>query len=81
MKYYQSNGGIEPIDLINAFNLNFNCGNVIKYVVRAGNKIYDNMNKDSCAVQDLEKAKKYIEFEIERVKHNADTSIPHIHGT
>ena len=29
---YYSKNGIEPIDLIDAFNLNFNCGNVIKYI-------------------------------------------------
>lgn len=36
-KYYIKNG-IEVIDLIDAYNLNFNCGNVIKYVARAGFK-------------------------------------------
>ena len=34
--HYQ--GTIQPIDLINAQNLNFNLGNVVKYVWRAGKK-------------------------------------------
>lgn len=58
--HYQ--GSIQPIDLINAQDLNFNLGNVVKYVCRAGNKQGENI------LTDLEKAKDYIDFEIERVK-------------
>lgn len=35
---YYHNGPQEAIDLIEAFEMNFNLGNVIKYVVRAGHK-------------------------------------------
>lgn len=58
--HYQ--GNIQPIDLINAQDLNFNLGNVVKYVCRAGKKQGENI------LSDLEKAKDYINFEIERVK-------------
>lgn len=58
--HYQ--GTIQPIDLINAQDLNFNLGNVVKYVCRAGKKQGENI------LTDLEKAKDYINFEIERVK-------------
>ena len=58
--HYQ--GNIQPIDLINAQDLNFNLGNVVKYVCRAGKKQGENI------LTDLEKAKDYINFEIERVK-------------
>lgn len=58
--HYQ--GSIQPIDLINAQDLNFNIGNVVKYVCRAGKKQGENI------LSDLEKAKDYINFEIERVK-------------
>lgn len=58
--HYQ--GHIQPIDLINAQDLNFNLGNVVKYVCRAGKKQGENI------LSDLEKAKDYINFEIERVK-------------
>ena len=56
-KHYNNNG-IETIDVIEAYNLNFNLGNVIKYVLRSdlkGNKI-----------QDLEKALWYLKREIEK---------------
>ncbi len=35
--HYKS-GGIEVIDVIEAFKLNYRLGNVIKYVLRAGRK-------------------------------------------
>ena len=34
--YY--NQGIEVIDFVDSYGLNFNLGNVVKYVVRAGHK-------------------------------------------
>ena len=61
-KHYQ--GTIQPIDLINAQNLNFNLGNVVKYVCRAGKKQGENV------LSDLYKAKNYINYEIERIKKN-----------
>lgn len=36
--HYQSAGGIEVIDVIDAFGLNFNLGNAVKYILRAGKK-------------------------------------------
>lgn len=36
-EYYCTNG-IEAIDLIDAYALNFSLGNVIKYITRAGHK-------------------------------------------
>lgn len=50
-------GGIETIEFIEAKDLNYRLGNVIKYVSRAG-------KKDSDPVQDLEKAAWYLQREI-----------------
>ncbi len=58
--YCDSN--IEVIDYIIDKKLNFNRGNVIKYVSRAGKK---NVNKE---VEDLEKARFYLNKEIEILK-------------
>lgn len=55
--YYKANG-IETIDVIEAFDLNFNLGNVIKYVLRAGKKQGEEKEKD------LNKACFYINREI-----------------
>lgn len=54
--YY--NQGIEAIDYIESHNMNFNLGNVIKYITRCEHK----ENK----VKDLEKAKFYIQREIDK---------------
>ena len=56
------NKGIETIDYIESWEMNFNIGNVIKYTTRAGYK--DNK------LEDLEKAKWYLEREIEKAKGN-----------
>ena len=50
-KHYQGNG-LEAIDVIEAFGLDFNLGNAIKYILRAGKK--------NCKNEDLEKALWYI---------------------
>lgn len=51
-------GDIEVIDAIEAWKLGFNLGNVVKYVARADYK--------SKPLEDLKKAKWYLEREIER---------------
>lgn len=53
---------IEPVTFIGANKLPFDVGNVIKYVCR-----YDAKN----GIEDLEKAKRYVEIVIERVKREA----------
>ncbi len=64
-EYYKA-GGIEAIDFIEAKNLNFNLGNVIKYVSRCGLKSSAALSDDEKALQDLKKARWYIEREITR---------------
>lgn len=50
--------GIEPIEFIESHNLNFNLGNVIKYVSRVPFK--------GTEAEDLKKAKWYLEREIKK---------------
>lgn len=57
-------GGIETIDFIEAKGLGFNLGNVVKYVSRCGHKKSKGLSADAKALQDLEKAKWYLEREI-----------------
>ena len=56
-EHYQSNG-IEVIDIIDSFDLNFNLGNSIKYILRCDKK----GNKK----QDLLKALWYINHELQK---------------
>lgn len=53
--HYRS-GGIEAIDVIEAFDLNFRVGNAIKYLLRLGRK--------DAAITDAKKARWYIDREI-----------------
>lgn len=52
-------GKYEPVKVISDWKLNFNLGCVTKYIARAGKK------DGNSRLQDLEKAKRYLEFEIE----------------
>ena len=65
--HYQM-GGIEVIDAIEAwgFGEGFNKGNAIKYIARAGRK--DPLKE----VEDLKKARQYIDFEIARLERQGD---------
>lgn len=58
-KHYQGHG-MEAIDVIDAFELGFNLGNVIKYVLRAGKK----KSYINATINDLNKAKWYLNREL-----------------
>lgn len=55
-------GKIEVIDAIEAWELNFSLGNAVKYIARADHK--------GKPIEDLAKARWYIEREIERRKNS-----------
>jgi hypothetical protein len=55
-------GGIETIDFIEAKQLTYNIGNVVKYITRADHK--------GNQLQDLQKAQWYLAREIQRIQKN-----------
>jgi hypothetical protein len=59
--HYQGDG-IEAIDVIEAFDLDFSLGNVIKYVLRASRK---------GGIEDLKKAHWYLDRVIQRAEGSA----------
>ena len=65
--YYQTSEKIDVIDFCKLYNLNFNRGNVVKYISRAGKK--DN------ELQDLRKAMEYLNREIEYLENKLDVQI------
>ena len=69
-KYYK--GKVEVIEAIEAWNLNFHRGNAIKYISRAGKK---NPEKE---IEDLKKARWYIDREIKRLEKKGNESIKFI---
>lgn len=58
--HYVDGRKYEPKDVIRDWSLNFNLGNAVKYIARAGRK--DDI------VQDLKKAQEYIQFEIDAIE-------------
>ena len=56
---HYTDGGVDTLKFIEAKDLNYRLGNVVKYISRAGKKV------GSDPVQDLEKARFYLEREIE----------------
>lgn len=63
--------GIEVIDI--ARHMGFNLGNVIKYVLRAGHKSEKGYSDFDKEIEDLQKAKWYLEDEI-KLRSGEDTS-------
>ena len=59
-KHYAGRNGFEAIDVIDAFNLNFNLGSAIKYILRLGKKDDE--------VTELEKAIWYLQHELQNIK-------------
>ena len=55
--HYRAKADFDVIDFCKAYDLNFNLGNVVKYVARAGKK--------GDKIQDLKKAINYLTREIE----------------
>lgn len=62
----------EAIKVIEAWELGFCLGNTVKYISRAGKKLRAGNNTPKTVradmVQDLEKARWYLDHEIERLK-------------
>jgi hypothetical protein len=71
--HYKAGKGLEVIDIIELFDLNFSRGNSIKYILRAGRKDeqgYTNIDKE---IEDLKKAVWYTNREIENLIAKRDS--------
>lgn len=62
--HYADGRKYEPIDVIADWNLNFNLGNAVKYISRAGRKDSDKL------IEDLKKARFYLDYEINRLEED-----------
>ena len=66
--HYVKGRKFEPKDVIRDWGLNFNLGSALKYIARAGRK--DDI------IEDLEKAREYLAFEIEALKAERAQRVP-----
>lgn len=64
----------EPKDVIWAWHLDFYLGNVVKYIARAGRKA------GSTKIEDLQKARQYIDFELEKLQEPMPQSVTQRRG-
>ena len=64
MKYYKNEQDYDVIDICTDYNLNFNRGNIIKYICRSGKKDDE--------LKDLEKAADYLRREIEYLREQQE---------
>ena len=62
-QHYDNGLKHDLIDVIGSYKLNFNRGNVLKYIIRAGRKQNE--------IEDLEKALDYLEREIEHTRNRS----------
>lgn len=64
---HYTSGKIEVIDFITDQNLDFCLGNVVKYVSRAGKKEEEGKTIIEKQVEDLKKARFYLDFKIKQL--------------
>ncbi len=62
--------GIEVIDITR--HMNFNLGNVVKYVLRSGHKSEEGMSDKQKRIEDLKKAVFYLNDEINRLENDKE---------
>lgn len=65
--HYAGGRTFEPIDVIRDWGLNFNLGNVVKYVSRVDRKV------DS--LEDLKKARAYLDHEIQKREEGSEAGL------
>lgn len=67
--HYKGNkNGIQAIDIIEIFDLNFSRGNAVKYILRAGRKTEKGYEMVVKEMEDLKKARWYIDREVDRLE-------------
>lgn len=62
--------GIEVIDITR--HMDFDLGNAIKYILRSGHKIDAAMSDKDKTIEDLKKARWYIDDKIKMLEHDND---------
>lgn len=59
---------IQPVDFIMSDGLSFWAGNIVKYVTRAGTKLYPNMDSLESEITDIKKAMRYCQMRINQLE-------------
>lgn len=60
--------GLQAIEVIEAFDLPYHRGSVIKYILRAGHKVSTGEDREIALLRDLKKAAWFLDREIQRLE-------------
>ena len=64
--------GYKAKDIIYDYDLSYNCGTALTYILRAGTKTEQGMNQVDKHIEDLQKAINHLSFEIENLQKEGD---------
>jgi len=64
--------GYEARKVVEDFDLNYNLGSSVTYLLRAGKKTYVNNNSIDSAIADIEKTINHLTFELEKLKNGKE---------
>jgi hypothetical protein len=65
--YIGKNYGIRGSDVIDDFDLSYNVGTAVTYLLRAGDKVYVNDSKEESKIADILKAINHLKFELKKL--------------
>jgi len=71
-EYYKGKNGYMAKDVVSNFDLNYNIGTAVTYLIRSKKKHNDN------GMEDLHKAINHLNFEIDILKREAVNKIPNL---
>lgn len=66
--HHYTRWAIEPITFIMGNSMEFWRGNIVKYVMRSGLKVYDGQTRTQSEITDLKKAIRYCEMRINELE-------------
>jgi hypothetical protein len=67
--YYIGSNGYEARKVISGFDLSYNVGTAVTYLLRAGKKKEQGMSDNDKHIEDIEKAMNHLRFELEKLKN------------
>lgn len=67
--YYIGSNGYEARKVISGFDLSYNVGTAVTYLLRAGKKKEQGISDNDKHIEDIEKAMNHLRFELEKLKN------------
>ena len=65
--YYKGKNGYMAKDVVSNFDLSWNIGNAVTYLLRCGKKKEEGMTDTEKHIEDIQKAINHLHFELDRI--------------